>query len=157
MTTVPNDRHLPVSRCLSVDLEVTKQDQRIRAFAGVRWDSGESFIFPGTGDRLAQALAKLDDLALGADFLQGSLSPLAFAATTRTVYSVPSASSVRVAAYRSRAEVDCSLTMLVAGSLESCRDESYSSAPDFHWILNEVVDATSDEDQRTSIFWLSML
>ena len=71
MTALPNDRHLPVSRCLSVDLEVTKQDHRIRAFAGVRWDSGESFVFPGTGDRLLPALAKLDDLSAGADFLLG--------------------------------------------------------------------------------------
>ena len=47
--------------------------------------------------------------------------------------------------------------MVVAGSLESWRDESNSSLPDFHWILNEVVDAASDEDQRTSSFWLSML
>ena len=54
-----------------MDLEVTKQDHRIRAFAGVRWDSGESFVFPGTGDRLSQALAKLDDLSVGADFLLG--------------------------------------------------------------------------------------
>ena len=59
---MPNDSHLPLSRCLSVDLEVTKRDQRIRAFAGVRWDSGESFVYPGTGDRLLPALAKLDDL-----------------------------------------------------------------------------------------------
>ena len=71
MTALPNDRQLPVSRCLSVDLEVTKQDHRIRAFAGVRWDSGESFVFPGTGDRLLPALAKLDDLSAGADFLLG--------------------------------------------------------------------------------------
>ena len=68
---MPNDSHLPLSHCLSVDLEVTKQDHRIRAFAGVRWDTGQSCIFPGTGDRLAQALAKLDDLSVGADFLLG--------------------------------------------------------------------------------------
>ena len=71
MTTLPNDGHLPLSRCLSVDLEVTKQDHRIRAFAGVRWNSGESFVYPGTGDRLLPALAKLDDLSAGADFLLG--------------------------------------------------------------------------------------
>ena len=71
MTTVPSDSHLPLSRCLSVDLEVTKRDQRIRAFAGVRWDSGESFVYPGAGDRLLPALAKLDDLSAGADFLLG--------------------------------------------------------------------------------------
>ena len=38
LTTVPNDRDLPLLRCLAVDLEVTKQDHRICAFAGVRWD-----------------------------------------------------------------------------------------------------------------------
>ena len=54
-----------------MDLKVTKKDQRIRAFAGVRWDSGESVVFPGTGDRLHPALAKLDDLSAGADFLLG--------------------------------------------------------------------------------------
>ena len=71
MNSAPNQIYPNLSRCLSVDLEVTKQDHRIRAFAGVRWDTGQSFIFPGTGDRLAQALAKLDDLALDADFLLG--------------------------------------------------------------------------------------
>ena len=54
-----------------MDLEVTKQDHRIRAFAGVRWDSGEYFVYPGTKDRLLPALAKLDDLSVGADFLLG--------------------------------------------------------------------------------------
>ena len=68
---MPSDSHLPLSRCLSVDLEVTKRDHRIRAFAGVRWDSGESFVYPGTKDRLLPALAKLDDLSVGADFLLG--------------------------------------------------------------------------------------
>ena len=62
--------------------------------------------------------------------------------------------SVHVAITR---EVDWSLSMLVAGSLLSCRDESNSSLPDFHWILNEVVDAASDMDQRTSSFWVAML
>ena len=60
-----------LSRCLSVDLEVAVRDRRIRAFAGVRWDGGKSFIFPGAGDRLPQALAKLDGLSGGADFLLG--------------------------------------------------------------------------------------
>ncbi len=60
-----------MSRCLSVDLEVTVRDQRIRAFAGVRWDTGRSFIFPGADYPLPQALTKLDDFAGGADFLLG--------------------------------------------------------------------------------------
>ena len=84
--------------------------------------------------------------------VEGSLSPLEFVAITRTVYSVPSASPVMMSTYRSPAEVDWSLSMLVAGSLESSRNESYSSAPDFHWILNAVIDAPKDVDQRTSSF-----
>ena len=60
-----------LSRCISVDLEVAVRDRRIRAFAGVRWDGGKSIIFPGAGDRLPQALANLDGLSDGADFLLG--------------------------------------------------------------------------------------
>ena len=69
MTTSLEQSRRRLSRCISVDLEVTVRDRRIRAFAGVRWDSGMSFIFPEAGDRLPQALAKLDDFAGGADFL----------------------------------------------------------------------------------------
>ena len=54
-----------------MDLEVGVKDGRIRAFAGVRPDTGRSLTFPETGDGLADALAKLDDLAVGADFLLG--------------------------------------------------------------------------------------
>ena len=57
------------SRCLSLDLEVGKQDRRIRAFAAVRPDVDQPLVFQG-GD-LAAALAKLDDFAAGADFLLG--------------------------------------------------------------------------------------
>ena len=71
MTTSLEQSRRRLSRCISVDLEVTVRDRRIRAFAGVRWDSGMSFIFPEAGDRLPQALAKLDDFAGGADFLLG--------------------------------------------------------------------------------------
>ena len=71
MTASHEESRLRLSRCLSVDLEVAVRDRRIRAFAGVRWDSGKSFIFPGAGDRLPEALAKLDDFADGADFLLG--------------------------------------------------------------------------------------
>ena len=60
-----------MSRCLSVDLEVTVRDRRIRAFAGVRWDTGKSFLFSGAGNKLPQALAQLDDFATGADSLLG--------------------------------------------------------------------------------------
>ena len=54
---------------LSLDLEVSKQDHRIRAFAAVRPDVEQPLVFHG-GD-LAAALEKLDDFADGADFLLG--------------------------------------------------------------------------------------
>ena len=58
-------------RCLSLDLEVTVQDRRIRAFAGVRADSGKALIFPTGRVGLTGALAKLDELSDGADFVLG--------------------------------------------------------------------------------------
>ena len=57
-------------RCLSLDLEVGVRDTRIHAFAGVRSDTGQSLTGPNSTG-LAPALAKLDDLAKGADFLLG--------------------------------------------------------------------------------------
>ncbi len=60
-----------LSRCLSVDLEVNVSDRRIRALAGVRPDNGKSLVFPASGGSLAAALAKLDDLAAGVDFVLG--------------------------------------------------------------------------------------
>ncbi|MCY4409530.1 MAG: hypothetical protein OXC27_03620, partial [Caldilineaceae bacterium] len=57
--------------CISLDFEVGVQDRRIHKFAAVRPDTGQSLIFPGTGDGLGAALGKLDDLADGADFLLG--------------------------------------------------------------------------------------
>ena len=71
MTAFSKESHRRLSRCLSVDLEVAVRDRRIRAFAGVRWDTGKSFLFPGAGNRLPQALAQLDDFATCADFLLG--------------------------------------------------------------------------------------
>ena len=56
-------------RCLSLDLEVTKNTGRIRAFAAVRPGVDQPLIFE-RGD-LAAALAKLDDFATGSDFLLG--------------------------------------------------------------------------------------
>ena len=56
--------------CLSLDLELDASD-RIRKFAGVRPDTGQTLIFPVARDSLAAALAKLDNLADGADFLLG--------------------------------------------------------------------------------------
>ncbi len=58
-------------RCLSLDLEVGRDDGRIHALAGVRPDTDASFTYPGPRGGLAAALAKLDDLAQGADFLLG--------------------------------------------------------------------------------------
>ncbi len=57
------------SRCLSLDLEVGKQDCRIHAFAAVRPDVDQPLVFQG-GD-LAAALTELDKFADGADFLLG--------------------------------------------------------------------------------------
>ena len=57
------------SRCLSLDLEVGKQDGRIHAFAAVRPDVDQPLVFHD-GD-LATKLVELDDFADGADFLLG--------------------------------------------------------------------------------------
>lgn len=57
-------------RCLSLDLELDG-NKRIRALAGVRPDTGECLAVPAVGRGLAAALAKLDDIAEGADFLLG--------------------------------------------------------------------------------------
>ncbi|MBI4757068.1 MAG: DEAD/DEAH box helicase, partial [Betaproteobacteria bacterium] len=56
-------------RCLCVDLEVGVRDARIRRFAAVRGDTGQTLVFRG-GD-LAAALDRLDELAEGAAFLLG--------------------------------------------------------------------------------------
>ncbi len=57
--------------CLSLDLEVGRRDTRVRAFAGVRSDTNRSLVHPISGASFAGALASLDDLAGGADFLLG--------------------------------------------------------------------------------------
>ncbi len=65
-----SNRHKPFKpRCLSLDLEVGKEDGRIHAFGAVRGDTGGRLIHSGAG--LAEALLKLDDLADGAAFLLG--------------------------------------------------------------------------------------
>ena len=56
---------------MSLDLEVGRADGRIHALAGVRPDTGQSLAIPGVGSHLAQALARLDELANGADFVLG--------------------------------------------------------------------------------------
>ena len=54
---------------LSLDLEIGKQNRRIRAFAAIRSDTGDQLVF--SGGNLGAALTRLDDLAHGADFLLG--------------------------------------------------------------------------------------
>ena len=56
-------------RCLSLDLEVGKEDGRIHAFGAVRADTGRRLVHSGGG--LPGALAKLDELADGASFVLG--------------------------------------------------------------------------------------
>ena len=56
---------------MSKDLEVGIKDRRIHAFAGVRPDTGQSLVFPVGRNSLASALARMDVLANGADFLLG--------------------------------------------------------------------------------------
>ena len=66
-----SDRERLLLRCLSLDLEVTPKDKRIRAFAGVRPDTGGRMIFNGRGEDLDSALARLDTFAEGAECLLG--------------------------------------------------------------------------------------
>ena len=60
-----------LTRCFSLDLEVSVRDRRIRALAGIRGDSGRTCVFPGARESLQQALVRLDDVADGAEFLLG--------------------------------------------------------------------------------------
>ena len=63
--------HLPFN-CLSLDLEIGVRDRRIRAFAGLRPDTGRSLIYPAaSGGSLPTALARLDHLAEGVEFILG--------------------------------------------------------------------------------------
>ena len=56
-------------RCLSLDLEVGKEDGRIHAFGAVRADTGGRQVFNGAD--LPAALVRVDDLADGAAFVLG--------------------------------------------------------------------------------------
>ena len=58
-------------RCISPDLEAVKNSGRIRALAAVGSDNTRSVIFPARGKTLSRALAELDRLAEGADFVLG--------------------------------------------------------------------------------------
>ena len=77
MTWLPNilsrgdDRPdgLSLFNCLSVDLEVSPGDQRIHALAGIRSDTDA--VVNGRHGSLDQSLARLDELAAGADFIIG--------------------------------------------------------------------------------------
>lgn len=72
LTSQPAENGRPPFRCLSLDLEVSVQDHRIHKFAAVRQDTGQTVVYPDDGgDSLNVALAKLDELADGADFLLG--------------------------------------------------------------------------------------
>ena len=61
----------PLKACLSLDLEVGRQDSRIHALAAVRTDTRDRLVFPEGGMSLELALNRLDELAEGADFLLG--------------------------------------------------------------------------------------
>ena len=65
------ERCQTLSRCLSLDLEIRRRDQSIRAFAGVWGNTGRTLIFPSGKRRLKSALAELDRLAAEVDFLLG--------------------------------------------------------------------------------------
>ena len=56
--------------CVSLDLEVGKEDGRIRAFGAIRADTGQSLV-RRPGKRLTAALTALDELADGASFVLG--------------------------------------------------------------------------------------
>ena len=72
LTNQPAENSHPAFRCLSLDLEVSVQDHHIHKFAAVRKDTGQTVVYPDDGgDSLNVALAKLDELADGADFLLG--------------------------------------------------------------------------------------
>ena len=55
--------------CLSIDLEVGKENRRIHALGAVRADTGDPLTHTGGG--MTTALEKLDDLAEGASFILG--------------------------------------------------------------------------------------
>ena len=65
----PEDRGRFAPHCLSLDLEVGREDGRIHAFAALRPDTGGRLVF--RGGNLGAALAKLDALAGGAVFVLG--------------------------------------------------------------------------------------
>ena len=72
MSETLNESNGSSLRYLSLDLEVGVKDKRIHAFAAVRSDTGQSVVIRKvTRSGLPDALARLDDLASGAEFLLG--------------------------------------------------------------------------------------
>ena len=62
---------MKLSRCCSIDLEVSPSTDEIHALAGVRYDTDETYHSSQTGPNLRTHLRALDTLAEGADFLIG--------------------------------------------------------------------------------------
>ena len=60
-----------LARGISIDLEVTKKTNEIRAFAGVRGDTGDCVTNSDTGRNSEPTLEDLDELAEGAEFVLG--------------------------------------------------------------------------------------
>ena len=60
-----------LASCISLDLEVSKKTNAIHALAGVRADTGRSVARSGVDRDLQPALAELDELAAGAEFVLG--------------------------------------------------------------------------------------
>ena len=62
---------LELSRCISIDLEVSKKNSQIRAVGAVRSDNLQRLVWNGAGATLMEALTKLDKLADDTHFILG--------------------------------------------------------------------------------------
>ncbi|MCY4618252.1 MAG: RecQ family ATP-dependent DNA helicase [Chloroflexi bacterium] len=69
--TRSSDPALLPLHCFSIDLEVGIDDRRIHKLAGVRSDTNQGLSYGKVGADLGLALARLDELATGADVLLG--------------------------------------------------------------------------------------
>ncbi len=67
----PNTSVGPLARCISIDLEVTKKSNEIRAFAGVRGDTGECVTNSDRDRNSEPTLEELDELAEDTEFVLG--------------------------------------------------------------------------------------
>jgi ATP-dependent DNA helicase RecQ len=87
-------------RCISIDLEVGVNDDRIHRFAAIRGDTNASFVY-SSGD-LRKALDELDELANGAAFLLGhnliafDLPHLAAAKPDLRLLTLPAVDTLRI-------------------------------------------------------------